>query len=150
MSRSFWLIAASALTLAACAGAPREQTAVTTAPRASASTATPMPTNPPPQAQPATPSPQAQAAPGPVQPTTFTDAQLRSFSAAATAIQPLNAQLQTATPEQRTTIIAQIRAALTQNNLDGATYNAIAAQAQADPALAARITALSSGATAPG
>lgn len=125
---------------------------MTAAPRASASTATPMPTNPPPQAQPTAPAPQAQAtpAPGTAQPTTFTDAQLRSFAAAATAIQPLNAQLQTATPEQRTTIIAQIRATLTQNNLDGATYNAIAAQAQADPALAARISALGSGATAPG
>lgn len=163
MSRSSWLIAASLLTLAACAGT-RDEATIT--PTATASTAQPMQTNPTPapqaapapqataptpQAQATTPSPQAQATtPGVVQPTTFTDAQLRSFAAASTAIQPLNTQLQTATPEQRTTLVAQIGAVLTQNNLDGATYNAIAAQAQADPALAARITALSNGASSPG
>jgi hypothetical protein len=97
-------------------------------------------TTPAPQAQAqATPSPQTQA---PAQPATYTDAQLRSFATAATQIQPLQAQLASATVEQRTALVTQIRAILAQNNLDGATYNAIAAQAQADPAFAARITAL--------
>ncbi|WP_395646436.1 DUF4168 domain-containing protein [Terricaulis sp.] len=160
MSRSSWLIAASLLTVAACAGTPREE--AMTSPAPTASQAQPMqtnPTTPPPttgttQPDTMTPTPQAQATPpstpGAVQPTTFTDAQLRSFAAAAFAIQPLNAQLQTATPEQRPAVVTQIRAILTQNNLDSTTYNAIAAQAQADPALAARITALSNGSSAPG
>jgi len=39
--------------------------------------------------------------------------------------------------------VAERRRELTQqNNLDGATYNAIAAQAQSDPAFAARVSAL--------
>lgn len=156
MSRSPWLVAASLLALTACAG-HRDEAMTAPAASPSASMATPMQTNPTPQAQPApqpqttSPTPQAQATPTPgVAPTTFSDAQLRSFATAATAIQPLNAQLQTATPEQRTSLVEQIRAVLTQNNLDGATYNAIAAQAQADPALAARITALNNGASSPG
>ena len=85
-----------------------------------------------------------------MQPTTFSDEQLRSFARAALEIQPINARLATATPEQRTAAAEQIRAILTRNNLDGATYNAIAQQAQADPALAARITALNNGTSSPG
>ncbi|MEQ1493408.1 MAG: DUF4168 domain-containing protein [Terricaulis sp.] len=47
-----------------------------------------------------------------------------------------------ATPEQQATATAQIREILTRNNLDGVTYNAIAAQAQRDPTFAQRIASL--------
>ena len=87
--------------------------------------------------QPAAPAPATPAAPA-----TYTDAQLRSFAAAAHDIQPLNTQLTSGTPEQRTAAVTQVRAILQRNNLDEATYNAIAAQAQSDPAFAARISAL--------
>jgi hypothetical protein len=73
---------------------------------------------------------------------TYTDAQLRSFAAAAVEIDPISRTLPTATAEQRTAAVTQIRAILARNNLDETTYNAIAAQAQADPALAARIRTL--------
>jgi hypothetical protein len=72
----------------------------------------------------------------------YTDAQLRSFAAAAIAIEPIARQLTTATPEQRTAATTQIRTILASNNLDGATYNAIASRAQADPTFAARIETL--------
>lgn len=75
---------------------------------------------------------------------TFTDAQLRSFAAAAREIQPLNARMTSGTPEQRTAATTQVRSILQRNNLDGATYNAIAARAQSDPTFAARIASLSS------
>jgi hypothetical protein len=110
--------------------APASESAETTAPAQTAQ-ATP-PAIPPPAATPATPA----------APTTFTDAQLQSFVTASQQIQPLNAQLATATPEQRTALAGQIRGVLQQNNLDGATYNAIATQAQSDQALAARLAAL--------
>ena len=74
--------------------------------------------------------------------TTFTDAQLQSFIAASTAIDPINRTLATATPEQRTEAATQIRAILQQNNLTFEQYNGIASRAQADTALAARINAL--------
>ncbi len=90
----------------------------------------------------ATPAPEPAAPPTASAPTTYTDAQLRSFAAAAHDIQPLNAQLTSGTPEQRAAATAQVRSILQRNNLDGATYNAIAAQAQSDPAFAARIAAL--------
>jgi uncharacterized protein DUF4168 len=84
-------------------------------------------------------------------PTSFTDEQLRAFSAAAREIQPMNAQLTSGTAEQRATAAEHVRQILARNNLDGATYNAIAAQAQSDPALAQRIAALASGgANSPG
>lgn len=90
------------------------------------------------QQQPAQPPAQAQ----PAQPSTFTDAQLRSFAAASAEIDPLNRNLASASAEQRTQITGQIRAALERNNLDSDTYNAIAARAQSDRQLAARIAAL--------
>ncbi len=74
--------------------------------------------------------------------TEFTDAQLRSFIAASTEINPLSQSLGAATPEQQQAIAAQIRAALQTNNLSIEAYNGIASQAQSDPALAARINAL--------
>lgn len=77
----------------------------------------------------------------------FTDAQLRAFVAAGEEIQPLNEQLQTAPTDQRATIAAQIRAALENNNLTIEQFNGIAAQAQTDPELAARINALRTPAT---
>jgi hypothetical protein len=75
---------------------------------------------------------------------------LRSFATAAHDIQPLNAQLTTGTPEQRTAATEQVRQILARNSLDGATYNAIASQAHADPALAQRIAALSTPSSTPG
>lgn len=74
--------------------------------------------------------------------TEFSDAQLQSFIAAGTEINPLSQSLATATPEQQTVIAAQIRSILQANNLSIEAYNGIASQAQSDPALAARINAL--------
>jgi len=81
--------------------------------------------------------------------TTFTDAQLQAFVAASAQIDPLNRQIATATPEQRTQIGAQIRAALSQHNLDIDTYNGIAARAQTDQALGQRIAQLRAARPAP-
>lgn len=97
--------------------------------------------------EPAAPAPAqtAMATPPPAPaavPTTFTDAQLQSFVAASAAIDPLNRQFASATPEQRTALGAQIRTALEQHNLDLPTYNAIAARAQTDQALGQRIAQL--------
>jgi hypothetical protein len=77
-----------------------------------------------------------------VQPDTFNDTTLRSFAAASVEIEPITRTLATATPEQRTQATEQIRQILQRNNLDSATYNAIAARAQSDTAFAARIAAL--------
>jgi hypothetical protein len=88
--------------------------------------------------QPAAPPSQAQ----PAQPGTFTEAQLRSFAAASVEVDPLSRSLASATAEQRTQIAGQIRTALQRRNLDADTYNAIAARAQTDTQLAARIAAL--------
>jgi len=77
----------------------------------------------------------------------FTDAQLQSFVTASAQIQPLSQQLATATPDQRTVLAQQIRATLEQNNLSLEVYNGIAAQAQSDQDLAARIAALQAGAS---
>lgn len=79
----------------------------------------------------------------------FTDAQLQAFVAASAQIDPLNRQIATATPEQRTQIGAQIRAALSQHNLDIDTYNGIAARAQTDQALGQRIAQLRAAQPAP-
>jgi hypothetical protein len=81
--------------------------------------------------------------------TSFTDAQLQAFVAASAQIDPLNRQLATATPEQRTQIGSQIRAALSQHNLDIDTYNGIAARAQTDQALGQRIAQLRAAQPAP-
>lgn len=81
--------------------------------------------------------------------TTFTDAQLQAFVAASAQIDPLNRQLATATPEQRTQIGSQIRAALAHHNLDIDTYNGIAARAQTDQALGQRIAQLRAAQPAP-
>lgn len=145
MSKLTWPASALAIALlAACAGSNDDDVttsaATAPAPAASASAA------PAPAAQPsAAPTP----APATPAPTSFTDAQLRSFAAAAVEINPIAAQLQTATPEQRTALVTQIRAALERNNIDEATYNAVASQAQADPTLATRIRTLHEQATAP-
>lgn len=68
--------------------------------------------------------------------TAYTDAQLRSYITASTAIQAL---LRTSTAEQAS---AQIDAALQQNNLDRATYNAIGAKMRADSTFAQRVNTL--------
>lgn len=77
-----------------------------------------------------------------LQPNTFSDETLRAFAAASVEIDPISRGLAGQTPEQRTAATEQIRQILTRNHLDSATYNAIAARAQADPALAARIASL--------
>jgi hypothetical protein len=74
--------------------------------------------------------------------TEFTDAQLQSFIAASTEINPLSQSLAAAPADQQQVIAAQIRAVLQSHNLSIEAYNGIAAQAQSDPALAARINAL--------
>lgn len=71
----------------------------------------------------------------------FTEAQVQAFASASLQIDPINRSLATATPEERSAAAQQIRDILARNNLDGATYNAIATRAQADQALAARIAA---------
>jgi hypothetical protein len=73
---------------------------------------------------------------------TFTDAQLQAFVSASAEIDPLNRSLATASAEQRAQIGEQIRNALARYNLDIETYNGIAARAQTDQALAARIAQL--------
>jgi len=79
----------------------------------------------------------------------LSDPQLRAFIAASDEIQPLSQQLATATPEQRTALAEQIRAVLARNNIDLEAYNGIAAQAQTDTELAARIAALRATPTTP-
>jgi hypothetical protein len=74
--------------------------------------------------------------------TEFTDAQLQSFIAASTQINPLSQSLAAAPADQQPVIAAQIRSILQTNNLSIEAYNGIASQAQSDPALAARINAL--------
>lgn len=91
-------------------------------------------------AQEPTPPEQSQ----PAQPGAYTDAQLQAFAAASAEIDPINQSLANASDEQRAQATERIRAILQQNNLDVETYNAIAARAQADPALAAQIAALRS------
>lgn len=84
-----------------------------------------------------------------VQPETFTDDSLRAFARASIEIQPLTAGLTTATPEQQAQVTEQIRQILQTNNLDSATYNAIAQRAQTDQAFAARVQELHRQAQAP-
>jgi len=134
MFKTSLLAAAAVLALAACAGH--------TGTEASTAAAAPTAAAPPPEP---TPAPSTTPSTTPAAPATYTDAQLRSFAMAARQIQPLNAQLTSGTPQQRTAAAAQVRTILQQNNLDSATYNAIAAQAQSDPAFAARISALAPG-----
>ena len=89
------------------------------------------------QAQPKQSTPPAQAQAG-----AYTDAQLRAFAAASAEIDPISRTLPSASAEQRAAAAVQIRGVLQRNNIDSATYNAIAAQAQTDAALVARINAL--------
>jgi len=72
----------------------------------------------------------------------FTDVQLRSFVTASRDITPITQGLTTATPEQQAQASTQIREILQRNNLNSDIYNGIAARAQTDQALAARIAAL--------
>lgn len=71
----------------------------------------------------------------------FSDAQIAAFARASLEIDPLNRALAAASEAERPQLAAQIRAVLDRYQLEGATYNAIAAQAQRDPALAQRIAA---------
>lgn len=74
-----------------------------------------------------------------LQPDTFSDDTLRAFARASIEIDPITRNLATATPTQHTQATEQIRQILARHNLDSATYNAIAARAQADQTFAARI-----------
>jgi len=139
----FQMLAAAGIAAlaAACAGTQSAQTETRQTASASTSSTAARTT------QSAAPTQQAQATPAPsttpATPTSFTDAQLQSFARAAIEIDPISRSLTpTATPAQQTAAADQIRQILTRNNLDGATYNAIAAQAQRDPAFAQRIASL--------
>lgn len=72
----------------------------------------------------------------------FSDAQLSAFARASIEIDPINRTLANASEAERAQATVQIRTVLERNNLDGATYNAIATRAQTDQALSARIAAL--------
>lgn len=85
-----------------------------------------------------------------MQPDTFSDETLRAFAAASVEIDPISRSLAGQTPEQQAQATEQIRQILQRNNLDSATYNAIASRAQADPTLAARIATLHRANTQPG
>jgi hypothetical protein len=74
-----------------------------------------------------------------------TDAQLHAFAAASLEIDPISRAAASAPPEQRQQAATQIRAILARHNLDSETYNGIAARAQTDAALAARIAQLQVG-----
>lgn len=159
MLRITMCAAVAAVALSACSSMGTSQSAsahaAPTTQSASSSSATSRQTPAPEPSTTAQATPPAEATASPPgsttsTPTSFTDAQLRSFAAAAKEIQPINAQLTSGTPEQRAAATAQVRQILARNNLDGATYNAIAAQAHADPALAQRIAALSTPSNSPG
>jgi hypothetical protein len=149
MTRTSWLAAAAFAALtAACVHHDNADTSSLRAPAASVpdrtEAAPPADTTSSAQAE-STPAPPTQTAPTPAPtPGSYTDAQLRAFIAASAEIDPLNRQLATASAEQRTALATHIRGILQRNNLDGATYNAIAAQSQTDTALAARINGLRS------
>lgn len=72
----------------------------------------------------------------------FTEDQLRAFAAASLEIDPISRDLTNATEAERTQAANQIREILERNDLDGATYNAIATRAQTDADLRGRIAAL--------
>jgi hypothetical protein len=72
----------------------------------------------------------------------LTDDQLRRFVAASLEIAPITADLATASEVEREQASAQIGALLLAHDIDSNFYNAIAARAQSDEALAARISAL--------
>lgn len=160
MSRLSWLAAAAALALTAgcvhddstsASSSAATRTASTTERTTTTTTTAPSTSSAPSTSTTTTQSTTTQSAQAttPATPGTYTDAQLRSFVTASAEIDPLNRQLATATGEQRTAIVGQIRASLERNSIDSATYNAIAAQAQTDTALAARVAALRSPTTAP-
>lgn len=73
---------------------------------------------------------------------TYTEAQLQAFAAASLEIDPISRSLPNASEPQRAQAATQIRGILQRHGIDSATYNAIAARAQSDSALAARISAL--------
>jgi hypothetical protein len=75
----------------------------------------------------------------------YSDAQLRAFAEASLEIDPISRGLAGATPQEQATATEQIRGILERHDLDGATYNAIAAEAQTDAELAARIAELQTG-----
>ena len=166
MSRLSWLAAAAALSLtAACvhddstsaSSSAATRTASTTERTTTTTTTTPSTSSTPSASTTTTQTTTTQsaqattppAATTPATPGTYTDTQLRSFVTASAEIDPLNRQLATATGEQRAAIVGQIRASLERNAIDSATYNAIAAQAQTDTALATRIASLRSPTTTP-
>jgi|GEM_PF-2691793 len=73
---------------------------------------------------------------------TVTDEKLRAFVAASREIQPLTANLATASEAEREQVSTQIGAILSRHNIDSNLYNAIAVEAQSNQALAARIAAV--------
>lgn len=80
---------------------------------------------------------------------TITETDLRAFVAASREIDPISRTAATGTDAERQQAAAQINAILERNNIDAATYNGIAARAQNEPELAARIAALQAEAGTP-
>lgn len=72
----------------------------------------------------------------------FTEAQLQAFAEASLEIDPISRQYAAAPPAQQEQLAAQMRAILERVEIDGATYNAIAAAAQTDAELASRVAEL--------
>lgn len=140
MIRSSMIALALAAAAASCAStssdtARADLTQSTTTTR-STTTTTP---SPPPSSGASTTTTQSSTATTTAPAGEYTDAQLRGFIAASAAINPIiSASGGQLTPEQ----ITQVRAALTANNLDSDTYNAIAARMRSDTAFAARVQAL--------
>lgn len=91
-------------------------------------------------------------------PTSFTEAQVRSFAQASVEVDQVQARhqsgLSSGTAEQqaaaRQAMNVELAAVLQRHSIDPATYNNIARAARSDPALAQRITALRAQAGAPG
>lgn len=75
---------------------------------------------------------------------TVTEADLRAFVSASREIDPIGRAVVNGTEAQRQEAAAQINAILARNSIDAATYNGIAARAQNEPALAARISSIQS------
>lgn len=75
---------------------------------------------------------------------TVTEADLRAFVAASREIDPISRAAASGTEAQRQQAATQINEILARNNIDAATYNGIAARAQNEPELAARITTMQS------
>jgi hypothetical protein len=116
MRKLSWVAGAAAVFAAACAGSDSTN-AESTAPSAAAS------------------APAGQAG-------TFSDEQLRGYLAARAEIEPIQARYEAMSEAERAQARTQIAAIVERHGLTPVTYDAIARQANADPAFANRLTSL--------